>query len=139
MIIKEQEVWFKNKFGFRFMTEEAALEDEQRRESCPFKINVIGNGKLSLAANPIEAIDDSKYPWTGQPNGKCVVFLLKDIVATYNQLILHHGENVGITNHHCGMGNYLQEIVILEDNTAPNATKCSDLFNGYADIKPNLK
>jgi hypothetical protein len=90
-------------------------------KNSKYKIKVIGNkhGEFNSPISEythIRAYDDSKWPWTGQPDDHCSVQLLKPIVDQYQKMINKYGENVGFTLHHCGMGKDSYEFVILEEN-----------------------
>lgn len=114
-ITKHEDVYWTNRFGGRFVCEEHAREDEERRLSRPWHI-VCCAGTEQHRPVAIEAIDDTKAPYTGQVDGLCRVWLFKDLIARYQHLMAQHGEMSGYTTHHCGMGNYLDEIVRLEPN-----------------------
>lgn len=119
MITKHKDIYYKNKYGYRFPTEKAALEDEVRRDSANFKITKIISSWDWFGLPCVEALDDTKepfigQPFIGQPNGKSNVILLKDIVHKMQGLIFDWGDNIGLCEHHCGMGNYCEELVLIE-------------------------
>ena len=120
-IAQRTDTYWTNRFGGRFFCEQDAQEDEARRLSRPWKLRVIGTpaGEIPERAIPfstIEAIDDSKAPYTGQPDGTARVWLFKDLVEHYQRLLAKYGPLGGYTHHHCGMGHYTEEIVVLEPN-----------------------
>ena len=116
------DTYWSNRFGGRFVCEEHALEDEARRLRRPWKLRVIGTAvgesPDSLRPRSIEAIDDSKAPYTGQRDGTAPVWLFADLVSHYQALLDKYGPNGGYTYHHCGMGLYSDELVQLEPNPA---------------------
>lgn len=116
MVTKHELTYYTNKYHNQFNTESAALADEELRDYCPFKIKTLNNGETFSWGESIEGIDDYGKPYTGQPNDKNKVFLLKDIIIKCEDLILTHGENVGICRQHHGCGTMAEVLVILEEN-----------------------
>ncbi len=124
MITQHNDTYWTNRFGGRFSSAEQAQEDEDRREHVPFKIRVIGE-PIDNKTHPsygdvfydwIIAIDDSKAPYTGQPDGTCRVSLFKSMIEKMQKVIDKHGDQVGYTIHHCGMGRDVGELVLLLPN-----------------------
>ena len=81
------------------------------------EIEYIVQGSMSTKIKkvPIKVIDNTKLPYTVQPDGKSIVYLLVDMIKEMELLIKEHGPKVGITCHHCGMGQYAEEIVVLKE------------------------
>lgn len=65
-------------------------------------------------ATVVKALDNSKAPWTGQPDGTAPVYLFRDMITLMQCYVDRYGDQVGYTHHHCGMGRYSDEIVVLE-------------------------
>lgn len=107
------ETYYTNRYGQRFPSRNLAKEDEERRDQADWEVKIIG-GHPDNSIPSYEAIDDTKAPFTGQKDGKCHVYLLRDKIERYQALIDKHGLDVGYTTHHCGMGNYSTELVILK-------------------------
>lgn len=109
-----------NRYGGYFLSEYAAIKDEQVRDSAEWQLRVIGTPigeqpySVGLVGKPYRAIDDSKAPYTGQPEGTSNVYLLKDRIIALQALVDKHGPMVGEVYHHCGMGIYSTELCILE-------------------------
>lgn len=118
MVTKHIDVFYTNKYLNRFSDEESAEKDEELRDFAPFKVKNLNNLTFSaeIQGDGIEAIDDHGKPWTGQRNDKNRVYLFKDMIIKMQKFIDQYGNNVGYCNQHIGMGNFLQNIVLLEEN-----------------------
>lgn len=122
-ITRHVDIYYTNKHYKRFGSEEEAIKDELRRDHIPYQIKVIGvpqdqwqDSYAAINGDPIVAIDDSKSPYTDQPDGTCKVYLFKPIIARMQRLVDKHGDNLGWTNHHCGMGMHSTELCLLLPN-----------------------
>jgi hypothetical protein len=109
-----------NRYGGHFLSEAEAIKDEQLRNGAEWQLRVIGTPigeqpySVGLIGKPYRAIDDSKSPYTGQPEGTSQVYLLKERIAALQALVDKHGPMVGEVNHHCGCGIYSTELCVLE-------------------------
>lgn len=129
------ETYWTNRFGGRFSNSYAAEEDEKARLSARWQLKVIGTriGETAYPAScrskPYRAIDDSKAPFTGQPDGTSTVYLLTDKIAALQALVDKHGPMVGETTHHCGMGNHSTELCILSPFDGAGRPTATDFFD----------
>ncbi len=100
--------------------EKVSKENNIKNKHIPYCIQVIGTpiGQMqdSWRISGIKAVDNSKLPFTGQPDGTCDVFLLKKLRDKISSIIDKYGDNVGYTIHHCGMGMDSEELCLLKIN-----------------------
>ncbi len=117
MITEHTDIYFTNSQGHRFPTRELAELDEKKRIAREWVIDrVVGSYYEFESAPAFIAIDDTKYPYTSQPDGTAKVYLFKDLVAHMQRCIAQHGDMVGFTNHHVGMGRDSREMVVIRRN-----------------------
>lgn len=113
MITEHNETHYTDRYDFRFKTREEA-EAHERSMDVKWKARVVASGE-KVRASSVTAADNTKAPYTGQPNDTCRVYLFKDTIKLMQAFVDQYGPNVGLTNHHCGMGQYSDEIVVLDE------------------------
>lgn len=142
---KPRDPLFINAYGHAFTTHEQAEYDQSRLDAQAPKhqLRVIGTppgespfgiDRVFDSSKTVLCLDDSKAPYTGQAEGTSRVYLFKDLIAAMQRFVDQHGDGVGYTDHHCGMGRNSREIVVIEPLVLPLAPKPESPFFGSAQV-----
>jgi hypothetical protein len=80
MITKETEIWYHNKYGNKFRSEEEARVDEEHRDTSPWKVVQTNIDFGTIKGQGIEALNDFGQPWTGQMGNRSIAYLFNIMI-----------------------------------------------------------
>ena len=93
MVTKHTDIYYCNKYGNRFTTEEGAINDEVLRDTCPFKVKQLEPQVYfnQIQGSGVEALNDYGKPFTGQMGDRSTVYFFKDMIPKMQEMIERYG------------------------------------------------
>ncbi len=115
-VTQHTDTYWTNRYGCRFSTEKEALDDEAQRTTRPLKLAVIHMGEFMPPVTEVVGWSAGLFGNNAPYSEITRVHLLQDVVAYCQEQIAKHGDVVGYTRRHHGMGQYMDDLCTVQPN-----------------------